>query len=289
MCKGSEKMLRSSCSHLYCDACVNRELLRGPFACVVCKTPVARFSLSSFLGPGAGGFASAASLSKELKLRRRLAKIYNRERADFASDEAFYAYQEMAEDVAYRAVRGEDCEKEIAAYKAQHGPAIIARNQENEVKQREQRERDLREAEERRQRELEQREADRKEALARMREREKAIANIQKGEIEAAEAARRVESNLAKRRRRDEEVEEQQQQLVEQSKPKREKSALPRPIGAVAVMAKEQRAIGNSYMGQLTPEQLQQLYRVTACTSRGHADVLRRARHEAALPPDKKK
>lgn len=289
MCRGTDKLVRASCSHMYCDSCVNRELLRGPFACVTCKTPVARFSLSTVLSNNATTY-SAASLSKELKLRRRLAKIYNRERGDFATEEEFYQYQEMAEDIAYRAVCGEDLEKEIAAYKAQNGPAIIARNQENEVKQREQRERDLREAEERRLRELEQREADRKEALARMREREKAISNIQKGDIDANEAAKRVEANLAKRRKRDEEAEEAQAKIaLEQNKPKKEKSALPRPVGAVPLMAKEQRAIGNSYMGQLTQEQLRNLYRITACTSQGHEAVLCRARHEAGLTGPKAK
>ncbi len=216
----------------------------------------------------------------------------------------------MVEDIAYRAVRGEDVEAEIAAYKvggkkkkrerkqtyknqkflfsrqSQNAPAIVARNQENEVRARAQRESDLRDAEERVRREQELREQDRKEAIARAKEREKAMANIQRGEMEANEAAKRVEANMSKRRKRDEEAEEQakeQEMQQQQQKLKKEKSAMPRPIGAVALMANEQKTIGNSYMGQLTPEQLNELYKRTACTSQGYETVLRRARHEAGL------
>jgi hypothetical protein len=53
--------------------------------------------------------------------------------------------------------------------------------------------------------------------------------------------------------------------------------------GAVPLMANEQRAIGNSYRGQLDAAALQELYRRTACTSHGHEAVLKRARHEARM------
>ena len=120
----------AGCGHTYCASCVARELLRGRFACAACKAPLSRAAFGQGGDGGAArGVAAASSLARELKARRRLAKILNRVREDFASDEAYYQYQEWAEDLAYRVVRGEDCEKEISEYKAANQAAIVARNQ----------------------------------------------------------------------------------------------------------------------------------------------------------------
>jgi CDK-activating kinase assembly factor MAT1 len=247
ICQGTEKVLVAACSHNYCDGCVNRELLRGAFACFVCKTPVSRNSFINRTNNSSGG--GVVSLTKEMKQRRRLAKIYNRVREDFRNEEEYYLFQEQAEELAYRVVRGEDCEHEIAAYKLANGPSIVARNQgkkvffvdslilkctwnaENEARAREQREKDVREAEARVQREQEQQQQDRKDAVARLREREKAISNIQKGELDAREANKRVEAAMSKRRKRDEEQEAAAKEQQQQNTKKEKKNALPRPVG----------------------------------------------------------
>ena len=222
LCSGSERVQNAAgCGHAYCAGCVARELLRGRFACAVCKAPLSRAAFGQG-GDGAaarGAAAAASSLAREMKARRRLAKILNRERGDYENDEAFYQYQEWAEDLAYRVVRGEDCERELADYKAANQAAIVARNQENEAREREAREAELREAAERAAAAAAREAAERREAAGRRKERERALSLVAQGQLGAAETARRVEAQVGKRRRRDE---EQAQEQLEQQRAKAE-------------------------------------------------------------------
>ncbi len=280
MCSSGERVQAASvCSHSYCAVCLARELLRGPFACVVCKVVLSRNAF-------AAAVAAPSSLAREMKIRRRLAKIFNRVRGDFGSDEEFYQYQERVEDLTYRVVCGNDCEKEIAEYKQANQAAIVARNQENEAAEREQTERDRRDAAQRAKEREQREEADRREKAARRKEREKVLTKVQQGEIKASETSKRVEANVSKRRKREEEQEiaAAASVLVPPSSlgGPAKKAALPRPVGAVPLMAAEQKNIGNSYTGQLAPDTAAELLRRTRGCSSGTAAVLLRSRHELA-------
>lgn len=126
---------------------------------------------------------------------------------------------------------------------------------------------------------------DRKERLARQKEREKALSDVQRGSIEAGDMAKKVENNLAKRRKRDEEEKKNQaeKKVATTTQASESKGGLPRPIGAVGLMATEQRSIGNSYVGVLSVDALAELYRRTAGCSSGPVAVLARARLEAGI------
>jgi hypothetical protein len=89
----------------------------------------------------------AASFGKEMKIRRRLSKIYNCSREDFASSPLYADYCEEAEDIAYRLIKGESAlEEVIKAYKLAHHADIVARNQRHEAALRRERDQHISEA-----------------------------------------------------------------------------------------------------------------------------------------------
>jgi hypothetical protein len=117
------RLLRSICGHRVCDTCVQAQFAKQlVLLCPVCKSQLRR---AQFSDEGAGD-----ALNKEISVRRKIEKEWNKRAEDFETLAAFNDYLEEREDLVYNLVNGIDVEAmqaKITAYRAQHRD-LIARN-----------------------------------------------------------------------------------------------------------------------------------------------------------------
>lgn len=280
--RSEELQTASSCGHAFCRACLEARYLQGgAFACPVCKTALSRasFRTSTF---------APASLAKEMKIRRRLAKIYNAEREDFSSTPQYDDYCEQAEDVAYRLVEGDgEAEKEAQAHLDLHAAQVVQRNQRREQRDRRQREVLAQAGRDEAIKEKQAREEEEAEKSARAREREAVLTRVAAGQLAADSMERGLKARVAKRLARDrldeENMREEKKNKLEESKAAESGGvgkALPRPLGQVAIHETQQASIHNSYGGQLSDEQLSVLLLRCQAAHAGLAVFRKRAKYE---------
>jgi hypothetical protein len=187
-------LVAAVCSHRMCSPCIQMQLLKGPFDCPLCATKLSRVSFRQTV--------NTESFQQEAKTRKRLAKILNRTRADFDSDQAFYDYEEWAEDITYNIVHNIDRdanEAKLQAFIQANQTAIIERNKEMEIRNRtrlqelqaEQALSDQRHAEMAREAaEL---------ARERRKERENVLSKVQLGQVGASSLEQQLEVGLKRR------------------------------------------------------------------------------------------
>ncbi len=131
------RLLAAICGHRFCEPCVQAQTLKGSgWRCPTCSVPLSR---ASFRQGGTAASFEQASFQHETKVRKRLARIFNKTRADFDSDSAFYDYEEMVEDITFNLVHGIDkqaTEARVQQWMRDNQAAIIERNKEADVRQR---------------------------------------------------------------------------------------------------------------------------------------------------------
>lgn len=236
-------------------------------------------------------------LTEERQKRKQLACIYNMRREDFANTPSYEDYCEMAEDVAYRWIRGDaEAEREKEAYLAANADAIRARNDRNALGERATRQQLVQAHREAEQARAAARAHELAVQAAYRREREAAQTRIQLGELSAADATARQDSRVAKRVKRQAEKQEQQlqmqQALMENGATRPDEPGwaakdatfqpstfgvgpalgrLPQPLGQVTLHAAGQAQIGNSYRGVLSADDLAKLLEKCRATHPGES------------------
>lgn len=122
-----EKLLvNNKCGHRFCVSCCDREFARKPqFACPRCKGTqvlVKRTGLTEKT-------LDQIETQKEITIRRKVLKVFNRTEEDFEDQNEWNDYQEKVEDLIFNLTEGIDvelCNKTIAAYQEQHSREIVA-------------------------------------------------------------------------------------------------------------------------------------------------------------------
>lgn len=267
--------------------------MKGSFPCTICKTPLARSSFRQGV---------ASSFQKEIKIRRRLAKIFNKNEKDFGSLEEYYKYEEYVEDIAYAIVNDLDraaAEAEVQKYRAENQAFIVQRNQELEQKSRAEEKRRIAEqaaldAEKRKM--LEEQRVEEEE---RRKERERVLARVARGELRAEEAEEKLEQNVKRRKKMREEEgakengksggggEEEVTSVasgggfVPQSATGTFK--MPKPIGISVIAAARQEAQKSitSHVGALGEDEIVELFKKYAPAGYTRSVVMQRAIEEA--------
>ncbi|KAH8371297.1 hypothetical protein KR093_006829 [Drosophila rubida] len=119
----SLKLMVNVCGHTLCESCVDMLFLKGSGACPECMVPLRRnnFRVQLFEDP---------MVEKEVDIRRRILRDYNKREEDFATLEEYNDYLEEIEDIVYNLCNNIEIietNKRIEAYKRDNRE-IIQRN-----------------------------------------------------------------------------------------------------------------------------------------------------------------
>ncbi|XP_034476665.1 CDK-activating kinase assembly factor MAT1 [Drosophila innubila] len=119
----SLKLMVNVCGHTLCESCVDMLFLKGSGACPECMVPLRRnnFRVQLFEDP---------MVEKEVDIRRRILRDYNKREEDFASLEEYNDYLEEIEDIVYNLCNNIEIietNKRIEAYKRDNRE-VIQRN-----------------------------------------------------------------------------------------------------------------------------------------------------------------
>lgn len=119
----SLKLLVSPCYHRVCDSCVQRLFSYGSAPCPVCGTTLRR---SNFVNP----VYEDLEVEREVRIRRQLGAIFNRQESDFDSLHAYNDYLEEVEEIVFNLVNDVDIQRtnaRLEEYRVQYRD-LISRN-----------------------------------------------------------------------------------------------------------------------------------------------------------------
>ncbi|EDW73818.1 uncharacterized protein Dwil_GK19660 [Drosophila willistoni] len=119
----SLKLMVNVCGHTLCESCVDLLFLKGSGACPECMVPLRRnnFRVQLFEDP---------MVEKEVDIRRRILRDYNKREEDFASLDEYNDYLEEIENIVYNLCNNIEIietNKRIEAYKRDNRE-VIQRN-----------------------------------------------------------------------------------------------------------------------------------------------------------------
>lgn len=109
------------CGHSLCESCVELLFLKGSGSCPECNVPLKRsnFRVQLFEDP---------VVEKEVDIRRRVLRDFNKKEEDFPSLQAYNNYLEEIEDIIYNLVNGIDIietNRKIDQYKKENKEIIL--------------------------------------------------------------------------------------------------------------------------------------------------------------------
>jgi len=115
------KMMVNVCGHNLCESCVELLFVKGSGACPECNVALRRgnFRLQLF---------EDANVDKEVDIRRRILKDFNKQEEDFPTLREYNDYLEMVEDIIFNLTNNLDIletNKRILAYKDQNKEEIV--------------------------------------------------------------------------------------------------------------------------------------------------------------------
>ncbi|KAF9793028.1 CDK-activating kinase assembly factor [Thelephora terrestris] len=114
------RLLVSSCYHKMCESCIDRLFTLGPAPCPICQTTLRKLAFipQTF---------EDLTVEKEVAVRRRMAKEFNKRREDFADSRSYNDYLEEVEDITFNLINDIDVaqtEARIQAYRAENAALI---------------------------------------------------------------------------------------------------------------------------------------------------------------------
>ncbi|GAA5887011.1 hypothetical protein JCM6882_009414 [Rhodosporidiobolus microsporus] len=179
------RLMVSKCYHKMCESCLDRLFSLGPEPCPVCGQTIRKNQFQPQIFQN-------LEVQKEVAVRRRMAKIFNKAPEDFPTPSAYNDYLETYESLTFSLIHsiGSDLaatEAKIRAYELANRQSIedneerLAREK-DEFEQRERGEREWREMERRRAVEEVQREEREREE-----ERRRVMAELEKGDLDPDE------------------------------------------------------------------------------------------------------
>jgi len=110
------RLLVSSCYHKMCESCIDRLFTLGPAPCPICQTTLRKLAFipQTF---------EDLTVEKEVIVRRRMAKEFNKRREDFVDLRSYNDYLEEVEDITFNLINDIDVpqmEARIQAYRAEN-------------------------------------------------------------------------------------------------------------------------------------------------------------------------
>ncbi|KAI6116906.1 CDK-activating kinase assembly factor [Pisolithus croceorrhizus] len=136
------RLLVSSCYHKMCESCIDRLFTLGPAPCPICQKVLRKlaFMPQTF---------EDLTVEKEVAVRRRIAKEFNKRREDFPDLRSYNDYLEEVEDITFNLINEiniPETEARIEAYRKENAALIelnVRREEQytQELKQQEEQER----------------------------------------------------------------------------------------------------------------------------------------------------
>ncbi|TDL27260.1 CDK-activating kinase assembly factor [Rickenella mellea] len=122
------RLLVSACYHKMCESCIDRLFTLGPAPCPICGKTLRKlaFMPQTF---------EDLFVEKEVAVRRRLAKEFNKRREDFTDLRAYNDYLEQVEDIMFNLINDIDVAKtedRIKQYRIENAALIEANIQKDE-------------------------------------------------------------------------------------------------------------------------------------------------------------
>ncbi|KAI5124330.1 hypothetical protein M0805_008937 [Coniferiporia weirii] len=122
------RLLVSACYHKMCESCIDRLFTLGPAPCPICNKTLRKlaFMPQTF---------EDLTVEKEVAVRRRLAKDFNKHREDFADSKSYNDYLEEVEDITFNLINDVDLvetEERILKFRRENAAVIEANVQRDE-------------------------------------------------------------------------------------------------------------------------------------------------------------
>ncbi|XP_063803779.1 CDK-activating kinase assembly factor MAT1 isoform X1 [Pseudophryne corroboree] len=122
----SLKLMVNVCGHTLCESCVDLLFVRGSGTCQECNTPLRKsnFRVQLFEDP---------TIDKEVEIRKKILKIYNKREEDFPSLRVYNDFLEEIEEIVFNLTNNmdiEDTKRKIEQYQKENKDTI----QRNKVK-----------------------------------------------------------------------------------------------------------------------------------------------------------
>ncbi|KAI0336377.1 CDK-activating kinase assembly factor [Cubamyces sp. BRFM 1775] len=121
------RLLVSACYHKMCESCIDRLFTLGPAPCPICGKILRKLAFTPQTFEDLG-------VEKEVAVRRRIAKEFNKRREDFPDLRSYNDYLEMVEDITFNLINDIDVpetEERIAKYRRENA-ALIEMNAKRE-------------------------------------------------------------------------------------------------------------------------------------------------------------
>ncbi|KAI8366631.1 CDK-activating kinase assembly factor MAT1-domain-containing protein [Radiomyces spectabilis] len=118
------KLLVSPCFHKMCESCIDRLFSAGPAPCPLCHQVLRKNQFMSQI-------FEDLTVEKEVRIRKRVGKVFNKRPEDFPSLRLYNDYLEMVEDITFNLMNEVDVaetEARITAYELENKESI-AENQ----------------------------------------------------------------------------------------------------------------------------------------------------------------
>lgn len=113
-------LVSSICYHKMCESCIDRLFTLGPAPCPICTKVLRKLAFNPQT------FEDLA-VEKEVAIRRRVSKEFNKRREDFPDLRSYNDYLEMVEDIMFNLINEinvPETEARIAAYRAENAALI---------------------------------------------------------------------------------------------------------------------------------------------------------------------
>ncbi|KIJ60629.1 hypothetical protein HYDPIDRAFT_116926 [Hydnomerulius pinastri MD-312] len=187
------RLLVSSCYHKMCESCIDRLFTLGPAPCPICQKVLRKlaFTPQTF---------EDLTVEKEVAVRRRIAKEFNKRREDFPDLRLYNDYLEEVEDITFNLINEIDIpetEARIEAHRRENAALIELNVRRDEQYAQALREQEEQERSEREQRALEARREDEIEREEKEKGRREIIDRLETSTKDAAKviAKSRAEAN----------------------------------------------------------------------------------------------
>ncbi|KAH9998136.1 CDK-activating kinase assembly factor MAT1-domain-containing protein [Russula compacta] len=189
------RLLVSSCYHKMCESCIDRLYTLGPAPCPVCGKTLKKMTFIPQT------FEDLA-VEKEVAIRRKLAKEFNKRREDFQDLRSYNDYLQEVEDITFNLINDIDITEtqgRIAAYRKENAALIEVNQQREEAYAQALKEQEEAERRERQLRAEELRRAEEEERNAREGERRALIDNLESSDADATRVVEQARAEALKR------------------------------------------------------------------------------------------
>lgn len=189
------RLLVSSCYHKMCESCIDRLYTLGPAPCPVCGKTLKKMTFipQTF---------EDLVVEKEVAVRRKLVKEFNKRREDFPDLRSYNDYLQEVEDITFNLINDIDIpetQARIAAYRKENAALIELNQQREEAYAHALKEQEDAERRERQLRAEEIRRAEEEEREAREGERRALIDNLEHSDADATRLVAQARADALKR------------------------------------------------------------------------------------------